>query len=81
MNLNQLLFKLSNITEEYAYSSLAIAYSNKLSIYKYMNILRHVNDNYSATVLSICDCLLRNENEKAQKLIDYYAQNWGLINE
>lgn len=78
MNFNQLLFKLSNRTEEYAYSSLAIAYSNKLSMYTYMNILRHVNDNYSATVLNICDCLLRNENDKAQKLIDYYSKEWEL---
>ena len=73
-----MLFNISNKTSNYTYSSLAIAYSNKLDIYEYMNVLRHVHDNYSATVLSICECLLRNDNKKAQELVDYYAQNWGL---
>ena len=80
MNFNQLLFTISNKTEEYAYGSLAIAYSNKLPMYRYMNELRHINDNYSATVLQICDRLIRGDVDKAQELIDYYAKEWELIN-
>ena len=79
MNFNKLLFAISNRTEEYTYGSLAIAYSNKLPMYRYMNELRHINDNYSATVLQICDRLIRGDVDKAQELIDYYAKEWELI--
>ena len=77
---NQMLFNISNKTSNYTYSSLAIAYSNKLDIYEYMNALRHVHDNYSATVLSICECLLRGNEIKALELIKYYNKEWELLN-
>lgn len=77
---NQMLFNLSNKTSNYTYSSLAIAYSNKLDIYEYMNALRYVHDNYSATVLSICECLLRSNEIKALELIKYYNKEWELLN-
>ena len=79
MNFNQLLFAISNKTEEYTYGSLAICYTNKLSMYKHMNTLRHVNDEYSATVLSICDCILRNDIKKMQELVDYYSKEWEFV--
>ena len=77
MNFNQLLFIISNKTEEYAYGSLAIAYSNKLPMYRYMNELRHINDDYSAVVLQICDCIIASRNDKAQELINEHAIKWG----
>lgn len=79
LNFNQLLFAISNRTEEYTYGSLAIAYNNKLPMYRYMNELRHIDDNYSATVLQICDRLIRGDVDKAQELIDYSAKHWGFI--
>ncbi len=81
MNFNQLLFTISNKTEEYAYGSLAMCYTSKLPMYKYMNILRETNDMYSAVILQICDCILRKEDDKAQELIDYYAKHWGFTYE
>lgn len=77
---NQMLFNISNKTNNYTYSSLAIAYSNKLDMYEHMNVLRHVHDNYSATVLNICECLFRGNEIKALELIKYYNKEWELLN-
>jgi len=78
LKFNQLMFALGNKTEEYTYGSIAICYSNKLPMHKYLNELRHINDDYSASVLQICDQLLRGNETKAQELIDYYAAAWRI---
>lgn len=78
MKFNQLMFALSNKTEDYTYGSIAICYNNKLPMHKYLNELRHINDDYSASVLQICDQLLRGNEIKAQELVDYYAIAWRI---
>ena len=74
----QLLNKLASVTSKQVYFDAFLDVAHKQSLYKAMNNIRGLNDEYAAHVLQIFNLKLRGDEGRAQILIDML---WDVIHD
>lgn len=70
ISFQQLLNKIASVTHEQSYFDAFLDVAHKQSLYKAMNNIRGLNDEYAAHILQIFNLKLRGDEGRAQSLID-----------